>query len=138
MREIACGHIFQLSNRSRKRLEQHMAQRQPGQHDNPCRDQRRDHDQQHYVVFTRLHRLHFCISARFAPFLKRLHVVIKLTRHRDQLVFQQIVIGIRALLIQGRNHRRDPFRVVSSQACRDFIQQLLALRIRDSTVNHRF
>ncbi|MOA16836.1 hypothetical protein D3C78_1370680 [compost metagenome] len=89
------------------------------------------------MVFTRLHRLHFCIAAHFAPFLERLHIIIKLTRNRDQLIFQQIVISIRALLIQGRNHWRDPFRIVNGQTCRDLIQQLLSLWVVNAALDHR-
>ena len=54
-----------------------MAQRQPGQHDNARRQQRRHDNQDQDAGFARLHGTHFRLTSRFAPFLKRLHVVIK-------------------------------------------------------------
>ena len=113
-----------------------MAQHQPGQHDNACRQQRRDDNQDQHTGFTRLHGAHLRFAARLAPRLERLHIVIKLLRHRDQLAFQQIVIAVRALLVQGFQHRADTLLVVHRQARGDVIQQLLPLLIRHAAADH--
>ena len=96
--QIPGSHVFKLGDRGGERLQEHMTQCQPGQHNNPGGQQRGDDNQHHYPVFTGLHRRHFGFTAAVAPGLEGLHVVIKLTCHRHQMVFQQIVIGIRALL----------------------------------------
>ena len=115
-----------------------MAQNQPGQHDNARRQQRRHHNQDHHPGFTRLHGVHFGFAPRVAPRLKRLHIVIKPLRHWHQGVLQQIVVAIRALVVQGFQHRVDPLLVIGRKARRDLVQQLLPLRIRHAAVNNGF
>ena len=115
-----------------------MAQHQPREHDNARRQQRGDDNQDQYVGFTRLHGTHFRLTTRFAPFLKRLHVVIKLLRHRNQRLLQQIVIPVRALVIQGFQHRVDPLLAIRRQAGRHFIEQLLPLLVSHAAVDHAF
>ena len=115
-----------------------MAQHQPGQHNDACRQQRRDNDQDQNPRFARLHGADFRFPARVAPHLERLHIVIKLLCYRNELTLQQIVIAVCALFVQRFQHWVDPLLVIGRQTGRHLIQQLLSLGIGHACVDHAF
>ncbi len=136
--QIACRHMLQLLHRLRERFEQQVPKRQPDQRHHRRGQQRHQTNQRQHHLFLRQHAINFLTSTRLAPALKRLHIVIKRAGQRDKPVAEQIVVIIRALLVERRHHRREPLAIQRVKTLVKLAEQQRALFVIHLAGEHRF